>query len=116
MELENHMDKALELFTFIEEKDTFEEFYKKDLAKRLLLNRSSSIESELNMITKLKKECGSEYTKKLERIFKDIENSKEINILFQKHKNFSNINFDVYVTVITSGFWPTYNLVIKNYN
>lgn len=35
-------------------KDVFEAFYKKDLAKRLLLGKSSSFDLEKSMISKLK--------------------------------------------------------------
>jgi hypothetical protein len=35
----------------------FEAFYKKDLAKRLLLGKSASIDAEKSMIGKLKAEC-----------------------------------------------------------
>uniref|UniRef100_A0A6N2MJZ1 Cullin family profile domain-containing protein n=1 Tax=Salix viminalis TaxID=40686 RepID=A0A6N2MJZ1_SALVM len=42
-------------------KDVFEAFYKKDLAKRLLLGKSASIDAEKSMISKLKTECGSQY-------------------------------------------------------
>jgi hypothetical protein len=54
-------------------KDVFEAFYKKDLAKRLLLNKSASIDAEKTMIAKLKAECGSQFTSKLEGMFKDAE-------------------------------------------
>uniref|UniRef100_A0A6N2MLS6 Cullin family profile domain-containing protein n=1 Tax=Salix viminalis TaxID=40686 RepID=A0A6N2MLS6_SALVM len=42
-------------------KDVFEAFYKKDLAERLLLGKSASIDAEKSMISKLKTECGSQY-------------------------------------------------------
>lgn len=81
-------------------KDVFEAFYKKDLAKRLLLGKSASIDAEKSMISKvkahlfhitwihngfsakfhwhdnflssmqLKTECGSQFTNKLEGMFK----------------------------------------------
>ena len=80
----------------IQGKDVFEAFYKKDLAKRLLLGKSASIDAEKSMITKvirniakaccyisckilhlkfflpfqLKTECGSQFTNKLEGMFK----------------------------------------------
>ena len=59
-------------------KDVFEAFYKKDLAKRLLLGRSASVDAEKNMITKLKQECGAQFTNKLEGMFKDIDLSRDI--------------------------------------
>ncbi|TYI93012.1 hypothetical protein E1A91_D02G109000v1 [Gossypium mustelinum] len=55
-ELEGTLDKS---FGFIQGKDVFEAFYKKDLAKRLLLGKSASIDAEKSMISKLKTECGS---------------------------------------------------------
>ncbi len=39
---------------YIQGKDVFEAFYKKDLAKRLLLGRSASVDAEKAMIAKLK--------------------------------------------------------------
>ncbi|PHT55626.1 Cullin-4A [Capsicum baccatum] len=69
-ELEGTLDKVLVLFRFIQGKDVFEAFYKKDLAKRLLLGKSASIDAEKSMISKLKTECGSQFTNKLEGMFK----------------------------------------------
>jgi len=53
-ELEYSLDKALALFRFIQGKDVFEAFYKKDLAKRLLLSKSASVDAEKSMLSKLK--------------------------------------------------------------
>lgn len=53
-ELGKQLDRALELFRFIEGKDVFEAFYKKDLARRLLMGRSASADAERNMLAKLK--------------------------------------------------------------
>jgi cullin-4 len=64
-------------------KDIFEAFYKKDLAKRLLLGRSASNDAEKAMITKLKAECGSQFTNKLEGMFKDIDLSNDVMASFK---------------------------------
>jgi cullin 3 len=42
------------LFRYLQEKDMFERYYKQHLAKRLLLNKSLSYDSEKGMISKLK--------------------------------------------------------------
>ena len=42
------------LYSFIQEKDVFEKYYKQHLAKRLLLSSSVSDDAERNMIAKLK--------------------------------------------------------------
>src|SRR5277367_407159 len=52
--LEEEMDRALVLFRFVHGKDVFEAFYKKDLAKRLLLAKSASADAERSMLAKLK--------------------------------------------------------------
>lgn len=53
-EIEMVLDKTMVLFRFLQEKDVFERYYKQHLAKRLLLNKSVSDDSEKNMISKLK--------------------------------------------------------------
>ena len=49
----------LHLFIYVpsllQGKDVFEAFYKKDLAKRLLLGKSASIDAEKSMISKVQK-------------------------------------------------------------
>ena len=42
------------LFRFVQGKDVFEAFYKKDLAKRLLLGRSASVDAEKLVLFKLR--------------------------------------------------------------
>ena len=53
-EMETSLEQCLALFRFIQGKDIFEAFYKKDLAKRLLLSKSASIDAEKSMLSKLK--------------------------------------------------------------
>lgn len=74
---EEHLDKGMFLFRYIQGKDAFEIIYKRDLAKRLLLNLSNK-NTERIMLTKMKKECGAGYTGKLEGMVKDIEKSMEL--------------------------------------
>lgn len=44
---------SINIFAFTG-KDVFEAFYKKDLAKRLLLGKSASVDAEKSMLSKLK--------------------------------------------------------------
>ncbi|KAG8509357.1 Cullin-4B, partial [Galemys pyrenaicus] len=53
-ELEALLDKIIILFRLTYGKDVFETFYKRDLAKRLLLDKSASIDAEKSMLSKLK--------------------------------------------------------------
>lgn len=102
-ELERILDKIMVLFRFIHGKDVFEAFYKKDLAKRLLVGKSASVDAEKSMLTKLKEECGAAFTGKLEGMFKDMELSKELMMNF-KHQS----PIDMTVYVLTMGYWPSY--------
>lgn len=90
----------------------FEAFYKKYLAKRLLLGKSSSYELEKNMLSRLKTECGSGFTSKLEGMFQDIELSKDIMIAYQDSTAMSLRTGDVplpefSIHILTNGFWPS---------
>uniref|UniRef100_A0A8C6K9U7 Cullin 4B n=1 Tax=Nothobranchius furzeri TaxID=105023 RepID=A0A8C6K9U7_NOTFU len=91
-------------------KDVFEAFYKKDLAKRLLVGKSASVDAEKSMLSKLKHECGAAFTSKLEGMFKDMELSKDIMVQFKQHMQCQNIpgNIELTVNILTMGYWPTY--------
>ncbi|XP_039280092.1 cullin-3 isoform X2 [Nilaparvata lugens] len=109
-EIETVLDKTMVLFRFLQEKDVFERYYKQHLAKRLLLNKSVSDDNEKNMISKLKTECGCQFTSKLEGMFKDMTVSNTIMEEFKEHVLSSGANLhgvDLSVRVLTTGFWPT---------
>lgn len=55
-----------------------------DLAKRLLVGKSASVDAEKSMLSKLKQECGPGFTSKLEGMFKDMELSKDIMLAFKQ--------------------------------
>ncbi len=82
-EVETALNKVMVLFRSIHGKDAFEMFYKKDLAKRLLLNKSASAELERSMLAKLKTECGAAFTSKLEGMFRDVDLSRDFMREFQ---------------------------------
>uniref|UniRef100_A0A182WU43 Cullin family profile domain-containing protein n=1 Tax=Anopheles quadriannulatus TaxID=34691 RepID=A0A182WU43_ANOQN len=89
-EIETILDKTMVLFRYLQEKDVFERYYKAHLAKRLLLNKSVSDDSEKNMISKLKTECGCQFTSKLEGMFKDMSVSNTVMEEFKNHINNDN--------------------------
>lgn len=98
-EIEHVLDKTMVLFRFIQDKDIFERYYKQHLAKRLLLNKSSSDDLEKSMITKLKTECGCQFTSKLEGMFKDISISNTLNDEFRNHHLSLNVSLTLYLTI-----------------
>jgi cullin 3 len=115
-EIELVLDKSMVLFRFLQEKDVFERYYKQHLAKRLLLNKSVSDDWEKNMISKLKTECGCQFTSKLEGMFKDMTVSNTIMDEFKDHitKTESSLcGVDLFMRVLTTGFWPTQSATPK---
>ena len=72
------------VFKYIEDKDVFQKFYSKLLAKRLVNELSASDEVESKMIKKLEQICGFEYTLKLQRMFTDAVLSKDITENYQQ--------------------------------
>ncbi|NXY71834.1 CUL1 protein, partial [Glareola pratincola] len=95
------------VFKYIEDKDVFQKFYAKMLAKRLVHQNSASDDAEASMISKLKQACGFEYTSKLQRMFQDIGVSKDLNEQFKKHlTNSEPLDLDFSIQVLSSGSWP----------
>ena len=122
---EAFQNAVLSLFRHIHSKDTFEAFYKRDLAKRLLLNKSVSLDVERSMVSKLKAECGGGYTAKMEGMFKDVELSRDVMANYAAHLNglsaeerFRVGGVEMDVQVLTTGYWPNYpqypNLVLPS--
>ncbi|KAI9249557.1 Cullin [Sporodiniella umbellata] len=107
-EIDDILDKTIMLFRYLQDKDVFERYYKQHLAKRLLLNRSVSDDAEKGMLSKLKRECGYQFTNKLEGMFNDMRLSSEMNGQFKDYLDKTDIkpSMEVSVTVLTSTFWP----------
>jgi cullin 1 len=57
------------VFKYIEAKDVFQKFYSKMLAKRLVYFQSASDDAEASMISRLKDQCGFDYTARMQRMF-----------------------------------------------
>ncbi|MFT7800217.1 cullin-1 [Arapaima gigas] len=106
-ELEDTLNQVMVVFKYIEDKDVFQKFYAKMLAKRLVHQNSASDDAEASMISKLKQACGFEYTSKLQRMFQDIGVSKDLNEQFRKHlSNSEPLDLDFCIQVLSSGSWP----------
>ncbi|CAO3584896.1 unnamed protein product [Absidia cylindrospora] len=108
-ELEDVLNSVMTVFKYVEDKDVFQKFYSKMLAKRLVNGTSASDDAEGSMISKLKEACGFEYTSKLQRMLTDMSLSKELNDQFkdvQQHHESSGNNADFNVLVLGAGSWP----------
>lgn len=107
-ELEDTLNHVMIVFKYITDKDVFQKFYSKMLAKRLVFHMSASDDAEASMISKLKQACGFEYTSKLQRMFQDIGLSKDLNEKYKQvmHENSLNHKVDFSIQVLSSGSWP----------
>lgn len=112
-EVNVQLDQVLDLFRFVQGKAVFEAFYKKDLARRLLMGRSASADAERSMLTRLKTECGSGFTQNLEQMFKDVELARE-EMQSYKQRLEDRIGYekgkhvDLSVNILSAAAWPSY--------
>lgn len=133
VEISKQLDQVLDLFRFVHGKAVFEAFYKRDLARRLLLGRSASSDAEKSMLTRLKSgiihsrlhsydianesiECGAGFTHNLEQMFKDIEMAREEISSYRSmlEERQARTTFDLSVNVLSSSAWPSYPNVTIN--
>ncbi|KAJ5578272.1 cullin-1 [Penicillium hispanicum] len=111
-ELEEMLVQIMTVFKYIEDKDVFQKFYSKMLAKRLVHVSSVSDDAETSMISKLKEACGFEYTNKLQRMFQDIQISKDLNANYRdwQDKVLDDDDrkrmVDAHFQILGTGFWP----------
>merc|ERR1719146_281689 len=114
------LTKMVELFSFLSDKDLFAEIYRNQLSKRLLYETSASEDAEKSMIAKLKMKCGAQFTSKLEGMITDLSLASDLQKDFREHTEqlaegktaLGGIDFNV--TVLTTGFWPSYQVQDAN--
>jgi len=106
-EVDDILAKVIILFRYLQDRDVFNEYYRRNLAKRLLQGRSASDDAEKIMIGKLKAECGYQFTQQLEGMFTDIRLSRQTaNSFTQACPPNDGDEVELTVKVLTSGFWP----------
>lgn len=107
-EIDDKLANSITIFKYIDDKDVFQKFYSRMLARRLIHQQSQSMDAEEAMINRLKQACGYEFTNKLHRMFTDISVSNDLNNKFQgflkKDTIDLGINFSIYV--LQAGAWP----------
>ena len=77
------------------------------LSRRLLLKKASSNDSEKSMLTRIRAECGSEFTTKAEAMLKDLQESEIFTVEYKKIKpDLQNENIESQVLFLSRGAWP----------
>ena len=108
VEIDQKLSLSIIVFKYIDDKDIFQKFYSKNMARRLIFSQLASMDAEESMINKLKQVCGYEFTAKLHRMFTDIGVSNELKESFNANLRQKNaqlgISFSIYV--LQAGSWP----------
>jgi cullin 1 len=108
--IERYLADAASLLRHLEEKDVFQVFYSKLLAKRLIQDTSVSAELEECMIMQLKQSCGYEFSTKLQRMFTDKRLAQALDQAFSQweasREPLERRSTGFSVMVLTTGSWP----------
>ncbi|KAL0876809.1 hypothetical protein Bca101_026514 [Brassica carinata] len=102
--------KLLALFSF-QFHEIAVEFYYGVIETRLLFDRSDEDDHERTILTKLKQQCGGQFTSKMEGMVTDLTLARENQTSFEEYLGnnpAANPGIDLTVTVLTTGFWPSY--------
>ena len=117
-EIDDKLGQSITVFKYIDDKDVFQKFYAKMLAKRLIHSQSVSMDSEESMINKLKQACGYEFTSKLHRMFTDIKLSEDLNQQFNVwcRTNSVELGISFGILVLQAGAWPLQQTAISPFS
>jgi cullin 1 len=109
-QFEAHLEKIVQLFSYLSDKDIFIASFKNFLARRLLSERSESVDYERVIVTKLKINCGRTVTDGIEGMMNDLELGKELSKKYQDQRALKEsdgpVEFDV--KILTLAHWPAY--------
>ncbi|RKP08790.1 Cullin [Thamnocephalis sphaerospora] len=106
--LEERLRMLIKLFGYLDDKDVFQKFYTRAMARRLISDASLAEELELTVISLLRHACGVDFVSKLQRMCTDINLNRDLNQAFCKWL----VDEDVPATIghsvlaLTTGAWP----------
>ncbi|KAG0684252.1 hypothetical protein C6P40_005035 [Pichia californica] len=115
-----NIDEIITVFKFLEDRESFETWYRRTLSKRLLFGNATpeDEENEEEIIQRLKTANSAEYTSKITNMFNDIRASKNLGIAYKdlvnkngdSSKGFIN---DLEPKILDTASWGT---IFKNNN
>eukprot|EP00659_Diplonema_papillatum_P022430 gene22430-34356_t len=110
-QLDSTLDRCVTLFTYIHDKDLFQQFYMKQMSRRLMHNKNDRLrDQERQFISKLKMKMGSVYTTKLEGMLTDQGTTEQQGAHFRNwmSTNDHKLPCDFTPQILTTGFWPAF--------
>ncbi|KAL2154513.1 hypothetical protein VTH82DRAFT_3189 [Thermothelomyces myriococcoides] len=103
------LQKAIVLLRYLADRDMFERYYQKHLARRLLHNKSE-VHIEKELVRRMRAELGNHFTAKFEGMFKDMELSKDLTENYRDHvRGLGDTDakaIDLSIHVLTTNNWP----------
>lgn len=110
-EVDKILERAIVLVRYLSDRDMFERYYQKHLARRLLHGKSESQDVEKEMISRMKQEAGNHFTTKFEGMFKDMELSRDLTKNYREHiRNLGDADTtkltELNISVLTTNNWP----------
>eukprot|EP01052_Picozoa_sp_SAG31_P014213 SAG31_NODE_875_length_11316_cov_8.924044_2_plen_826_part_00 len=107
--VESLLMDVITFYTYIKDKDIFNQYYKRALATRLLNERSKSEALEYFFVTKIKVQCGASHTRQVEVMLQDVTVSRHLRDRFEKYRQASAIALpSVNVRILSEMVWPSY--------
>ncbi|KAK6455811.1 ubiquitin ligase of SCF [Scheffersomyces xylosifermentans] len=98
-------DNLMVVFKFLNDKDAFEEYYRRSLAKRLINGNSKSDEEEESILQRLQEENSIEYTSKMTKMFSDMKASEDLKSSVKEHISESVVK-DFNPLTLAQSMWP----------
>ncbi|KAK7403375.1 hypothetical protein QQX98_010850 [Neonectria punicea] len=103
------LEKAIILIRYLQDRDLFQTYYQRHLARRLLHGKSESSDVEKQIISRMKQEMGQQFTSKFEGMFRDLVTSAELTSNYRDHIQSvgdGGKTIDLHINVLTTNYWP----------
>lgn len=117
-EADEDLARGVLLLQYLSDKDQFEVFYRKHLARRLLMKKSVSLDNEKAVISKMRQQLGQSATGKIEGQLKDMELSEALTTEYHDYVSklgaADDKRTDIAASILTTHSWPTEITVGRN--
>lgn len=103
------LEKAIVLIRYLQDRDLFQTYYQRHLARRLLHGKSESHDVEKQIISRMKQELGQQFTSKFEGMFRDLATSVDLTRKYRDHVAMAgdgSKKIDLNINVLTTNCWP----------
>ncbi|CAH0049787.1 unnamed protein product [Clonostachys solani] len=105
-EVDAVLEKAIILIRYLQDRDMFQTYYQRHLARRLLHGKSESHDVEKQIISRMKQEMGQQFTTKFEGMFRDLVTSAELTSGYRDRMSLAGKTVDLNMSVLTTNCWP----------